>query len=108
MKATIPIDKAGVPRVKVLGVIAREDGELVADIIELPVKCELEHQVRRKLERVKGEEGGEGRRGGGVNEGKEDRESTLVDTHTSSLREIVIQGVPSNGWHWDKKGPSLF
>lgn len=46
MKATIPIDKAGVPRVKVLGVIAREDGELVADIIELPVKCELEHQVR--------------------------------------------------------------
>lgn len=46
MKATIAIDIASVPRVKVLGVIAREDGELVADIIELPVKCQLEHQVR--------------------------------------------------------------
>lgn len=48
MTVTIPIDKAGVPRVKILGVIAREDGELVADLIEIPVKCQLEHEVRRE------------------------------------------------------------
>ena len=33
------------PRVKVLGVFAREDGELVADLIELDVKCSLRHRV---------------------------------------------------------------
>jgi CD109 antigen len=43
--ATIPIVASSVPRVKVLAVVAREDGELVADVIELPVSCELEHEV---------------------------------------------------------------
>ena len=33
------------PRVKVLGVFSREDGELVADLIELDVYCSLEHRV---------------------------------------------------------------
>ena len=31
---------------KVLGVTARSDGELVADLIEIPVTCQLEHEVR--------------------------------------------------------------
>ena len=35
-----------VPRIKVLGVFAREDGELVADLIELEVDCTLRHRVR--------------------------------------------------------------
>ena len=35
-----------VPRIKVLGVFAREDGELVADLIELEVDCTLQHRVR--------------------------------------------------------------
>ena len=43
--ATIPIVTLSVPRMKVLAVVAREDGELVADVIELPVRCELEHEV---------------------------------------------------------------
>ena len=34
-----------VPRVKVLGVFAREDGELVADLIELDIECSLQHRV---------------------------------------------------------------
>ena len=34
------------PRVKVLAVFSREDGELVADLIELPVRCELENEVQ--------------------------------------------------------------
>ena len=34
-----------IPRVKVLGVFAREDGELVADLIELDVKCSFRHRV---------------------------------------------------------------
>lgn len=34
-----------IPRVKVLGVFAREDGELVADLIELDVQCILRHRV---------------------------------------------------------------
>ena len=38
-----------VPRVKVLGVFAREDGELVADLIELDVHCTLQHRVRDLL-----------------------------------------------------------
>ena len=33
------------PRIKVLGVFAREDGELVADLIELDVQCSLRHRV---------------------------------------------------------------
>ena len=36
-----------VPRVKVLGVFSREDGELVADLVEIPVECALPNQVRR-------------------------------------------------------------
>ena len=47
--ATIPIVASSVPRVKVLAVVAREDGELVADVIELPVSCELEHEVRERV-----------------------------------------------------------
>ena len=35
-----------VPKVKVLGVFSREDGELVADLIEIPVACSLPNQVR--------------------------------------------------------------
>ena len=35
-----------VPRVKVLGVFSGEDGELVADLIEIPVACSLPNQVR--------------------------------------------------------------
>ena len=35
-----------VPRVKVLGVYSGEDGELVADLIEIPVACSLPNQVR--------------------------------------------------------------
>ena len=38
-----------VPRVKVLGVFSRENGELVADLIEIPVTCSLENQVRSLL-----------------------------------------------------------
>ena len=34
-----------IPRMKILGVFARSDGELVADLIELPVECELENKV---------------------------------------------------------------
>ena len=34
-----------IPRVKVLGVFAREDGELVADLIELDVRCSFRHRV---------------------------------------------------------------
>ena len=52
INATIPMVASYVPRVKVLGVVARDDGELVADVIELPVSCELEHEVRE--ERVVG------------------------------------------------------
>ena len=33
------------PNIKVLGIFAREDGELVADLIELSVNCELENEV---------------------------------------------------------------
>ena len=46
MTVDLPVTHAGVPRVKVLGVVAREDGELVADLIEIPVTCQLENQVR--------------------------------------------------------------
>lgn len=35
-----------VPSIKVLGVIARRDGELVADLIELNVECTLQNNVR--------------------------------------------------------------
>ena len=35
-----------VPRAKVLGVFSGEDGELVADLIEVPVACSLPNQVR--------------------------------------------------------------
>jgi len=38
-----------VPKVKVLGVFSREDGELVADLIEIPVECTLQNQVRLSL-----------------------------------------------------------
>ena len=34
-----------IPRVKILGVFAREDGELVADLIELDVRCSFRHRV---------------------------------------------------------------
>lgn len=34
-----------VPKVKVLGLFAREDGELVADLIEVDIRCSLENQV---------------------------------------------------------------
>ena len=34
-----------VPKVKVLGLFAREDGELVADLIEVEVRCDLENEV---------------------------------------------------------------
>ena len=34
-----------VPKVKVLVVFARRDGELVADLIELPVDCALQNKV---------------------------------------------------------------
>ncbi len=34
-----------VPKVKVLGLFAREDGELVADLIELTVACNLKNNV---------------------------------------------------------------
>ena len=47
MTVELPIDYAGVPRVKVLGVVARTDGELVADLIEISVSCKLMHEVRR-------------------------------------------------------------
>ena len=45
MTVDLPITHAGLPRVKVLGVVARDDGELVADLIEIPVTCQLENQV---------------------------------------------------------------
>ena len=41
------ITKDVVPLVKILGVFVREDGELVADLIELPVQCEMENEVYR-------------------------------------------------------------
>jgi len=48
INASFPVTHAMVPRAKVLGVVAREDGELVADLIEVPVTCELEHAVRAR------------------------------------------------------------
>ena len=51
MTVDLPVTHAGVPRVKVLGVVAREDGELVADLIEIPVTCQLENQVRDERRR---------------------------------------------------------
>ena len=33
------------PRIKVLSLFARFDGELVADLLQLNVLCELEHKV---------------------------------------------------------------
>ena len=48
MTVELPIIHAGVPRVKVLGVVAKRDGELVADLIEIPVTCQLEHEVREE------------------------------------------------------------
>ena len=38
-----------VPRVKVLGVYSGKNEELVADLIEIPVECSLENQVRSLL-----------------------------------------------------------
>jgi len=38
-----------VPRVKVLGVFSRDDGELVADIIEIPVECTQRNQVSLRI-----------------------------------------------------------
>lgn len=37
-----------VPRVKVLAWFVRDNGELVADLIELPVCCEIENKVCRQ------------------------------------------------------------
>ena len=51
INASFPVTHAMVPRAKVLGVVAREDGELVADLIEVPVTCELEHAVRARGEK---------------------------------------------------------
>lgn len=34
-----------VPKVKVLGFFARDDGELVADLIELEIRCDLQNRV---------------------------------------------------------------
>ena len=45
MSVRLQIPHSAVPRVKILAVVARDDGELVADLIEIPVMCELEHQV---------------------------------------------------------------
>ena len=44
-KVSFRITYAMLPRVKVLGVFAREDGELVADLIELDIDCSLQHRV---------------------------------------------------------------
>jgi len=38
-----------VPRVKVLGVFSRDDGELVADLIEIPVECTRQNQVSLRI-----------------------------------------------------------
>ena len=46
INASFPVTHSMVPRAKVLGVVAREDGELVTDLIEVPVACELEHEVK--------------------------------------------------------------
>ena len=45
MTVQVPITHEGVPRVKILAVVARDDGELVADLIEIQVSCQLEHEV---------------------------------------------------------------
>ena len=42
---SLRLTTAMAPRVKVLAVFAREDGELVADLLELEVQCQLENQV---------------------------------------------------------------
>ena len=39
------VTHAMVPKVKVLGVFSRDDGELVADMIEISVRCKLENEV---------------------------------------------------------------
>ena len=49
LNVSLPVTQASVPRMKVLGVVARDDGELVADVIDVEVACQLEHQVRYTL-----------------------------------------------------------
>lgn len=44
---TISISYDLVPGFKLLVFFAREDGELVADMIEVKVMCELKHKVNR-------------------------------------------------------------
>ena len=41
---------AMVPKIKLLGVFARADGELVADLIEVPVECEFENDVSASMQ----------------------------------------------------------
>ena len=74
LTAVIPIVASSVPRVKVLGVIAKDDGELVADVIELPVSCELEHKVREGVWLVEERCGLRTEEGGGRREGQWRRE----------------------------------
>ena len=75
INATFQVTHAMVPAVKVMAVVAKQDGELVADIITVHVKCELRHTVRGEGQRGgeggEREEGREREEGGGREEGRE-------------------------------------
>ena len=47
MEFTISITHEMVPSFKLLVFLAREDGELIADLMELQVKCELKEKVAK-------------------------------------------------------------
>ena len=42
---SIPVTSSMVPGIKILAGFARKDGELVLDMLELQVECQLEHKV---------------------------------------------------------------
>ena len=72
VNATFQVTHAMVPAVKVMAVVARQDGELVADLVTVSVKCELRHTVRGGRERGEKEGGREERvREGGRKGGRE-------------------------------------
>ena len=44
---TVPITHNMVPKTKILAGFARTDGELVMDLLEIEIECELEHKVKQ-------------------------------------------------------------
>ena len=48
----LPVTFSMVPGIKILAGCAREDGELVLDMLELKVECQLEHKVHVTLYKI--------------------------------------------------------